>query len=133
MTGCDVGGRPHDAVASDMADAFGGAGVDRGVSRSIDSAVQDAYWRDTHQSRPYYDSGYDYDDYQPAYRYGWELRDTYSDNLFEELDSDLEDGWQKAKGKSALSWQKAKHATRDAWQRSQKRRQIIGTHIPKGE
>jgi hypothetical protein len=118
MIGCEagIGDRAHDG-----GEALLSACVDQGVSEQ-DSAAQDAYWRDTHQSRPYYDSGYDYDDYRPAYRYGWELRDTYSDTLFEELESDLEDGWQKAKGNSALSWQKAKHATRDAWERSQKRR-----------
>ena len=37
--------------------------------------------------------------------------------MFTPADSDLERGWDKAKGKSELGWDKAKHATKDAWHR----------------
>lgn len=35
----------------------------------------------------------------------------------DEVESELERGWDKARAASKLTWQQAKHATRDAWER----------------
>lgn len=98
--------------------AVAGGLVGKGVAEGIDPTVEDAYWREQHTTKPYYEGTYDYDtDYAPAYRYGWESRSQYQDRKFDDVDSDLERNWEKAKQKSRLSWEKAKLATRDAWHR----------------
>ena len=58
-----------------------------------------------------------YDEYAPAYRYGWESRSKYQGRKFDEVESDLGRDWDRAKGRSRLGWENAKQATRDAWHR----------------
>lgn len=89
----------------------------KGVAESIDPTTEDAYWRENHASRPYADAGTSYDEYGPAYQYGWESRSRYQGRAFDEVEPDLARDWDRAKGQSRLGWDKAKHATRDAWDR----------------
>ena len=89
----------------------------KGVAESIDPTAEDAYWRENHVSRPYYHANHTYDDYGPAYRYGWESRSRHPGKRFDDVESDLENGWDKVKAQSRLGWDHAKHATRDAWDR----------------
>lgn len=86
------------------------------AGRKVDPAVEDAYWRDNHSSRPYA-SGATYDEYQPAYRYGTDSYTKYPDKSFDDVEPELGRNWGSARGKSSLEWEKAKHASRDAWHR----------------
>jgi phage tail tape-measure protein len=52
------------AVVGGVAGGLGG----KAVAEEIDPTIEDAYWRDTYKTRPYYDSKVAYDEYQPAYR-----------------------------------------------------------------
>jgi hypothetical protein len=98
--------------------AVAGGLAGKGVAEAIDPTAEDAYWREEYRNRPYYDATHDYDtDYGPAYTYGYTSYDKHRGRKYEEVESDLESGWDKAKGKSRLGWEKAKHATRDAWHR----------------
>ena len=89
----------------------------KGIAESIDPTVEDAYWSEHHKTRPYVDQDSSYDDYRPAYQYGWESRAQHADKSFDEVETDLGRNWESAKANSKLSWDKAKHATRDAWDR----------------
>jgi hypothetical protein len=97
--------------------AVAGGLAGKGVAESVNPTDEDAYWRNEHKNRPYYEQNYTYDEYAPAYRYGWESRSKYQGRKFDEVESDLGRDWDRAKGKSSLGWEKAKHATRDAWHR----------------
>jgi uncharacterized protein YcfJ len=99
--------------------AVGGGLAGKGVAESINPTEEEAYWRENHKTRPYVagDAGGAYDEFAPAYRYGWESRYRYEGRKFDEVESDLGRGWDKAKGSSKLNWERAKHATRDAWHR----------------
>lgn len=97
--------------------ALAGGLVGKGVAEMIDPTVEDAYWRDNYSARPYVDSGYTYDDYGPAYRYGVDTYGRYQGRPFEDVEPELRDDWDDAKGSSRLQWDRAKHATRDSWQR----------------
>ena len=102
--------------------AVAGGLVGKGVAEGIDPTIEESYWRETHTTRPYYESNYDYDaDYAPAYRYGWESRTQYTGRKFDEVDNDLGRDWDNRKGSSRLNWEKAKLATRDAWHRVEER------------
>jgi hypothetical protein len=87
------------------------------MGRAIDPAAEDTYWRDNYKNRPYIDGAYSYDDYGPAYRYAADSYVTYRGRSFDEIESDLQPGWGRAKGKSRLAWEHAKAAVRDAWDR----------------
>lgn len=65
----------------------------------------------------YANSGRSFDDYGPAYRYGWTERERQADRKFEEVSADLEHGWEHFKDKSKLAWMEVKDAVKDAWHR----------------
>ncbi len=90
----------------------------KGVAESIDPTREDAYWRENYAARPYVSAGSSYDDYGPAYGYGVSSYGKHSGRTFEAAESDLERGWNTARGKSSLTWERAKDATRDAWNRT---------------
>ena len=99
--------------------AVAGGAAGHAVGERVDPTFEQEYWSQTYQSRPYYESTYDYEtDYAPAYAYGSEARARYGDREWnDQTESDLREGWEKAKQKSRLSWEKAKAAVRDAWDR----------------
>jgi hypothetical protein len=114
--GTAVGG-PVGGVGGGAVGAVAGGAAGHAVAESIDPTVEDAYWRETYATRDYIEAGRPYEDYQPAYRYGWESRATRPGRAWNEVEGDLERGWNEFKGDSRLSWNQAKNATRDAWHR----------------
>lgn len=120
VTGMAVGaavGGPVGAVVGGAIGAVAGGAAGHAVGESINPTVEDAYWRDNYATRTYADSTVPYTEYQPAYRYGWESRERYPGRSYNEVENDLERGWEKAKGESKLAWHQAKNATSDAWHR----------------
>jgi hypothetical protein len=87
------------------------------VAEEIDPTEEDHYWRENYASRPYVTSGNPYDEYGPAYQYGWESYNRHVGREFDEVESDLGRDWDRVKGKSKLKWEHAKRAARDAWDR----------------
>jgi hypothetical protein len=121
-TGAAIGGAvggPVGAVVGGVAGAVAGGAAGHAVAEGLDPTVEDDYWRRTYSTRPYYRAGSTYEEYEPAYRYGWESasRPDYRGREFDEVESDLERGWEKAKGKTREGWRDVKAATRDAWNR----------------
>lgn len=95
-------------------------------------AVRDAWDRDDRTYRTYEaadrlsaerfaqsdrDARFDYEtDYKPAYRYGTFARSHNLDRSWDSsLESDLERGWETAKGTSRMAWSDAKGTVKDAW------------------
>lgn len=105
--------------------ATGGGVVGKDVAESIDPTTEDEYWRNNYKTRPYYSADTSYEDYAPAYRYGWEARSRIADRKYNDVEKDLGTGWEKVKANSRLGWERAKSATRDAWDRAD--RSISGT------
>ena len=109
---------PIGAAIGAAAGAVAGGLAGKGVAEKIDPTVEDEYWRAHHPDAPYAVPGYSYDtDYRPAYTYGWESKSQYPDRRFDDVESDLERGWDRARGQSRLQWEQAKSATREAWHR----------------
>ena len=107
---------PVGTVVGAAVGAVVGGLAGKGIAEQIDPTVEDAYWRDNFPSRPYA-TGSTYDEYQPAYRYGWDSYSKYPGRRFDEVESDLSRDWDRAKGESKLTWDRAKMATKDAWNR----------------
>jgi hypothetical protein len=114
--GAAVGGMTGPVGAAVGAAIGAVAGAVAGRAKA-DPAVEDAYWRDNYSSRPYIRSGSTYDDYGPAYRYGWDAHSRYAGRSYDEVEPELARDWGSARGNSSLEWEHAKHATRDAWHR----------------
>ena len=83
----------------------------------VNPASEATYWSENYGKRAYVETARPYGDYQPAYQYGWESRARMGKRSYQEVERDLERGWDKAKGKSELAWNDAKSATKDAWHR----------------
>ena len=83
----------------------------------IDWEREAGYWQDEFGSRPYVPQGASYDDYGPAYRYGVETYPKYRDRSFDDIDSELESGWDRARGASRLTWNEARYAAKDSVER----------------
>lgn len=126
--GAAAGGAATGAVVGTMAGPIGtaigaaagaivGGLAGKGWAERINPTVEEAYWRDNHASRPYYEAGRRYDDYLPAYRTGWEGRAQYGDRTFDEVEADLAAQYDKAREPGSVEWSTGRHAARDAWDR----------------
>ena len=120
-TGAVVGsvGGPVGAMIGGVAGAVVGGLVGKGIGEAVDPS-EDTYWRESYSSRPYYRDGYSYDDYEPAYRLGYNAWDTHSDarrDFDDEMDHELRRHYEDRRGRSRLAWDDARHAARDAWER----------------
>ena len=108
---------PVGTLVGSAAGAIVGGLAGKGVAEHFDPTAEDAYWRDNYSKQSYYQKDFTYDDYQPAYRHGWESYPKYRGRKFDEVEADLGRDWDKTRGKSKLSWEHAKQATRSAWDR----------------
>lgn len=72
-------------------------------------------FREDFQTRPYYSSGRDWNDYEPAYRYGLQQYAVLGGADFERSEARLEAGWPPVSEVSRLGWMEARSAVFDAW------------------
>jgi len=89
----------------------------KGIAEMIDPTAEEAYWRENYMLEVYYDKGYTYEDYHPAYRTGWEGRGRYEGRSFDEVERELEADYNRYRGTSRLGWDKNRQAARAAWDR----------------
>jgi hypothetical protein len=115
--GTGVGAAAGGAAVGAVIGAVAGGLAGKGVAEHYDPTVETAYWREHYTTRPYYEKGHAFDDYEPAYRYGWESRARFADRSFDDVETDLGRDWDKVRGHSEMSWARARLASRDAWDR----------------
>ena len=89
----------------------------KGIAEMLDPAAEEAYWRENYETQPYFERGYSYDDYHPAYRTGWEGRARHEGRSFDEVERDLAADYERNRGGSRLAWDRNRHAARAAWDR----------------
>lgn len=87
-------------------------------NRGDDWNNEDEYWRSSYSSRPYA-GGSSYDQWRPAYRFGYESAGRYAGRQWSDVERDLERDWDtyEHRGDSRSTWQQMKDAVRDAWDR----------------
>jgi phage tail tape-measure protein len=91
------------------------------LAENANPTVEHGFWRENYASRPYALIGVSYEEYAPAYQYGWESQARYHDKSFDEAESFLRRDWERARGASTLAWDNAMEAARDSWTRIAKR------------
>ena len=115
-------GGPVGAVVGAGIGAVVGGLAGKAVAEGIDPTVETGYWRDNYLKRPYSADDAAFEQYEPAYRYGWESAAFYPARHFADVETDLAREWDRRKGKSTLTWEQARPAIRDAWDRIVARR-----------
>ncbi len=118
VVGGVVGGPVGAVVGAVIGSVVGGlAGKD--TAEQLNPSFEDNHWRENYISRPYIEENTIYEDYQPAYRTGYEGYDRYahSGRTYSEIETDLRRDYE-ANQTSDLPWEKARHAVKDAWDRA---------------
>ena len=120
IVGGVIGG-PIGAVVGSAIGSVAGGLVGKNAAEKANPTVEDEYWQNNYASRPYVEKGQNYEDYQPAYRTGYEAYNQHSDSgkSYEEVEPELQSNYEKTYAGTGLGWDKAKDATRDAWQRAE--------------
>jgi len=115
-----VVGGPVGAAVGAAVGAVAGGLAGKGVAELVDPTVEEAYWRDEYQNRPYYKKGTSYETYQPYYQYGYESasRPEFRGRKFEDVEGQLESEWPTYRGTATGEFGEYKSATRDAYDRA---------------
>ena len=86
----------------------------KAVEEEIDPTAEDAYWRANYASRAYATPRDADDEWGPAYAYGVAHYNrnvvAHPEATFEELEAEMERGWEEARGKSSMEWTRARLA-----------------------
>jgi hypothetical protein len=91
---------------------------------TLDWTTEDEYWRSNYRNRPYCGPSNTYDEWQPAYRYGYDSARLYPNRKWEDVESDLRSGWDRYEHRGTIrrTWEQVKDAVHDAWDR------MVGNH-----
>ena len=122
-TGASIGtvaGPVGTAIGAAVGTAVGavvGGLAGKAVAEKIDPTVEHGFWRENYATRSYVDKNAPYEEYGPAYEYGWQSQSRHQGKTFDEAESSLQGEWAKVRGKSHLEWDRAKEAVRDSWER----------------
>lgn len=108
---------PLGAVVAGTIGAVVGGLAGKAAAEEIDPTVETGYWRDHYLKRPYSPAEAVFEQYEPAYRYGWESAAYHREKHFTDVEAELARAWERRKGRSSLTWEEAKPAIRDAWDR----------------
>src|SRR5947207_5817519 len=93
----------------------GGKSNQRGSSRA-DPEKEAAFWREQHSKQPYA-KNYSYEQFEHAYRTGYNSFLKYPGRKFEEVEDSLASDYEEAKPTSALPWDTVRPAVSSVWER----------------
>jgi uncharacterized protein (TIGR02271 family) len=133
-TGAAVGSvaGPVGTAAGVVGGAVVGGLAGKGVAEAVNPTVEREYWNQNYNREPYYQSGRTWDDYESAYRTGYEGYGRYAaeGRSWDQCEVDLRRDYEKNRGKSKFTWDEARPAVRAAWDRLHLNwQQYIGHHV----
>lgn len=117
VTGATVGavGGPVGMAAGAIAGGILGAAAGDSIAEAVNPTTYTEHWKTNYVTTPYFATGREWRDYEPAYNLGYNAYASNRGRKFDELESDLERTWEATKGNSRLAWNEAKSAVRDGW------------------
>ena len=117
LTGAAVGAAagPVGSLVGAAVGGVVGAKAGDSIAEAVNPTDYNDHFRSTYNSASYYKADRDWNDYEPAYTYGYDTYGQYRGRRFEDVESDLERGWEKTKANSRLAWADARGAVRDGW------------------
>ncbi|HUE95081.1 MAG TPA: hypothetical protein VMN39_00385 [Longimicrobiaceae bacterium] len=124
VAGAAIGaaGGPVGIVAGGVIGGLVGGLAGKGVAEYIDPTHEHKYWQENFRDRDYVAEDAEYDEYAPAYQYGWEsycvIAKEEGPKQFDDAEPDLGRKWEEHRSESDLPWESARPAARDAWNRT---------------
>ena len=117
VTGGAIGSAagPVGTVAGAVVGGVAGYAAGGAIAESVNPNEYDDHFRSSYSAAPYYSDRYTWNDYQPAYQYGYNTYGQYKGQRFEDIEPQLERDWDSARGQSTMAWNEAKGAVRDGW------------------
>jgi uncharacterized protein YcfJ len=117
VTGAAVGSMagPAGTVIGAVVGGAAGAKAGGGVAEAINPTEYNRHFESTYRDTPYYTAGREWNDYKPAYQYGYDTYGQYRGQRFEDVEPQLARDWDATKANSRLGWNEAKGAVRDGW------------------
>jgi hypothetical protein len=96
----------------------GVAGVEDGAREGRLGGLDfdETHFREDYRDR-YASAGGRYEDYDPAYRYGWGMRDRYRGREWNDIESDVRTDWERDR---PGTWDRFKDAIRGSWERTKR-------------
>jgi hypothetical protein len=85
-------------------------------SGGVDLEKEAAYWREQHSKQPYA-KDYSYEQFEHAYRTGYDAFLKYPGQAFDEVEESLAADYEQAKPASALPWDTVRPAASAVWDR----------------
>lgn len=120
VTGAAAGslGGPIGTAVGAVVGAVVGGLAGKGAAEAVNPTAEDAYWRDAHGTQPYYSDAYNYEDYAPAYRHGYQSVIDGRGTTWDDARGHLQTRWESDRETSRLSWMEAEPAAKAAWERA---------------
>jgi len=113
-----VGGPVGAVIGGIVGGAVAGGLAGKGVGELIDPTTEDSWLREYFGTATTHKKGVTHDHYRDAYRYGLTSGATYRGRRFDDVETDLRSGWDRARGTSTMSWEDARGAVRHAFDRT---------------
>lgn len=121
-----IAGAVTGAIAGSMAGPVGtvvgavaggalGAKAGDSIAEAVNPTEYTEYFESSYRNAPYYSTGRDWSDYQPAYQYGYDTFAEHRGQRFDDVESQLERDWDSSRARSRLAWNEARGAVRDGW------------------
>ena len=90
--------------------------VNTGYAEPAGWSHEDAYWQENYAYEPYYNAGFGYEEYRPAYSYGVDVYNRYPHRSWNHIsDAELRTGWERSHANSHMSWEQARPAVRASY------------------
>jgi hypothetical protein len=81
----------------------------------LDSADYNRHFADSFKDSSFFRPGSEWQDYEPAYQYGYQSFDRHRGRRFEEVEPELAQAWNTTRRGSKLGWAEAREAVREGW------------------
>lgn len=122
---------PVGTAAGVVGGAIAGGLVGKGVAEKVNPTAEREYWSQNYSREPYYRANRSFEDYEPAYRAGYEGYARHgSQRGWDQCETDLRREFESNKGRSRLRWEEARPAVRAAWDRVDRNfDRYIGHHV----
>jgi hypothetical protein len=92
-----------------------GAKAGDGIAEVINPTDFEQHFKSTYKTAAYYNPDLKWNDYKPAYDYGYSAYNQHRGHKFKDVEAQLSRNWESVKGHSKLAWDEAKGAVKDGW------------------
>jgi uncharacterized protein YcfJ len=108
-------GAAFGTAAGAVVGAIAGGYAGKEVAEHVHPTTENHYWRSVYRSRPYVAHGTRYEEYEPAYLHGIQMRERLIDLTWEQAEDEIHAAWDKNPHAVVMKWDRARPAIQDAW------------------